>query len=304
MPTKTRARERRENNAELDRELSQTAQGQTMTDAGEIKHLFADLKDSITGEIKALRAAFTEFRAETERDMKKVMQQNTELKRDAETTNARVLELEARVSELEDENVTHQKTVKQCNSLIVEMGDQMDYIENKSRQNNVCIYNIAERSEGNDVNAFVQKLFKEALRMETVPQITRAHRIGAWKEGGHTRRPIIKNLVNYDGKRDLLKAAWSKKEILFNGARIYMDHDFTTRVKQQRAAYRKIREHLRHHKIKSHILAPARLKVFNADGNTTIYANAEEARRDLEQRGIYTTEGGAEAERPLSIPAQ
>ena len=94
-----------------------------MTDASEIKHLFADLKDSITGEIKALRAAFHEFRAETERDMKKIMQQTAELGRDTEMTNARVLELEARVSELEDESITHQKTLKQCNSLIVEMGD-------------------------------------------------------------------------------------------------------------------------------------------------------------------------------------
>lgn len=60
--------------------------------------------------------------------MKKIMQQTTELRRDAETTNARVLELEARVSELEDESITHQKTLKQCNTLIVEMGDQMDFL--------------------------------------------------------------------------------------------------------------------------------------------------------------------------------
>ena len=98
MPTRTRARDLRGNNAKLDCDFSQTAQAQTLTDAGEIKHLFADLKDSITGEIKALRAAFNEFRAKTERDMKKIMQQTTELRRDAETTNARVLELEARVS--------------------------------------------------------------------------------------------------------------------------------------------------------------------------------------------------------------
>lgn len=140
--------------------------------------------------------------------------------------------------------------------------------------------------------------------METVPQITRAHRIGTWKEGECARRPIIVSLANYDGKRDLLKAAWSKKDILFNGAHIYMDYDFTTRMKQQRAPYRKIREHLRQHKIKSHILAPARLKVFNADGTTTTYINAEVAKRELEQRGIDTAEEGMETERTMSIPVQ
>ena len=180
----------------------------------------------------------------------------------------------------------------------------MAYIENKSRQNNVCIYNIAKRIEGNDINAFIQKLFKETLHMETVPQITRAHRIGTWKEGECTRRPIIVSLANYDGNRYLLKAAWSEKEILFNGARICMDYDFMTRVKQQQAPYRKIQEHLRQHKIESHILAPARLKVFNVDGTTTIYINAEVARRELEQRGIYTAEEGMETERTTSIPVQ
>ena len=186
----------------------------------------------------------------------------------------------------------------------MELGDQMAYIENKSRQNNVCIYNIAKRIEGNDINAFIQKLFKETLHMETVPQITRAHRIGTWKEGECTRRPIIVSLANYDGNRYLLKAAWSEKEILFNGAHICMDYDFMTRMKQQQAAYRKIQEHLRQHKIESHILAPARLKVFNADGTTTIYINAEVARRELEQRGIYTAEEGMETERMTSIPVQ
>ena len=56
-----------------------------MADASEIKRLFADLKDSITGDIKVLRAAFNDFRAETERDMKKIMQQTMALRRDAET---------------------------------------------------------------------------------------------------------------------------------------------------------------------------------------------------------------------------
>ena len=68
MPTRTRARDLRGNSAELDQDLSQTAQAQTMTDASEIKHLFADLKESIIGEIKVLRAVFNEFRAETERE--------------------------------------------------------------------------------------------------------------------------------------------------------------------------------------------------------------------------------------------
>lgn len=123
------------------------------------------------------------------------------------------------------------------------MGEQKDYLENKSRQNNVCMYNIAENSEGNDMIAFIQTLCRDVLLIEKEIPITRAHRIGQRKEG--LLRPVIVNFANYNGKRDVLKSAWSKKEIIFNDTRIYVDHDFTTKVKQQWAEYRPLREQLK-----------------------------------------------------------
>ncbi len=91
--------------------------------------------------------------------------------------------------------------------------------------------------------------------------------------------------------------AWSKKEICFKGARIYLDHDFTTKVKEQRASYRLVWEQLRKQQVKSHILAPAKLKVFNKDGMATIYSSAELARKDLERKGFYKSDGVTETER-------
>ena len=115
-----------------------------MADTSEVKQLIVKLKDSISGEIEDFRAEFKDFWVDTEQDIKKIMPQTTDLRQDAETMNTRVLELETRVSELEEKKLKHQKTLKHLNSHIIETGDQMDYIENKSRQNNVCIYNIAE----------------------------------------------------------------------------------------------------------------------------------------------------------------
>lgn len=89
---------------------------------------------------------------------------------------------------------------------------------------------------------FIQNLCRDVLKIEKEIPISRAHRIGQEQE--ERTRPVIVNFVNYNGKRDILKAAWSKKEIVFNETRIYLDHDLTTKVKQQRVKYRPLRGQL------------------------------------------------------------
>lgn len=256
-----------------------------MVDADEMRQLMADLKKSLSEEILDFRMEFRSFRNETERDIKQIMQQNAALRQDVEALMKRTDELETRVSGEEDEMSKYQEEIKRMQTRIHEMGEQVDYIENKSRQNNVCIYNIDENSEGEDAIAFVQKLCKDLLRIEREIPVARAHRIGQRKE--NSLRPIIVNFTNYKEKKEVLKAAWSRKEILFNDKRIYLDHDYTTKVKQQRTQYRTVREQLKKLQIKSHILSPAKLKIFNQDGTTTVYKNAEQAQKDLQQRGLY-----------------
>lgn len=137
---------------------------------------------------------------------------------------------------------------------------------------------------------FVQKLCKDVLQIERGIQIARAHQIGQRKEG--ILRPIIVNFTNYNEKKEVLKAAWSRKEILFNDKRIYMEHDFTIKVKQRQTEYRTVREQLKQLQIKSHILSPAKLKIFNPDGTTTVYKNAQQAQKDLQQKGLYKPKEG------------
>lgn len=78
------------------------------------------------------------------------------------------------------------------------------------------------------------------------------------------------------------------KQVLLDGERILFDHDYTYKTRRQRALYKPIREYLKDQRsIKTHILAPAKLKVFNLDGTFTTYSNPIEAATDLEKRGLY-----------------
>ena len=73
-----------------------------MAEVGEIKHLMLEMKEAISKEIKDFRMDFNEFRAETDKDMKKIMQLTTELRTDQRKTSNRVDQVECRVGEMHD----------------------------------------------------------------------------------------------------------------------------------------------------------------------------------------------------------
>ena len=163
-------------------------------------------------------------------------------------------------------------------------------MENKSRQNNICIYNVKEPNGAKNMIEFLQKLIAETLEVPGVVNLIRAHRMG--KEQTNFTRPIIAAFSDFDTKKKVLKAAWDKKQVLYENERILFDNDYTYKTRRQRALYKPIREYLKHQSnIKTHILAPAKLKVFNPDGTTTTYPNPTEAASDLEKRGLYKAEG-------------
>ena len=176
-----------------------------------------------------------------------MMQQTVDLHNNLDLIVTRVDQLETRVSSLDDAEINNQKRAEII-TRVDELTEQMDYLENKSRQNNVCIYNVAEKSEGTDMTAFLKKLLREALGVSEELHIVRAHRTS--KERQDSARPIIFALLDSDMKRRVLHAAWRKKEVTFMDARIFFDHDFTFKVRQQILLYKDVREQLKAQDIK------------------------------------------------------
>lgn len=165
------------------------------------------------------------------------------------------------------------------------MEERTEYLENKSRQNNMHIFNIPEKKEGNDMTAFLKKLFVETLDLQGDFEILRAHRI--YREGKTTRATIVA-FLNFETKMRILHAAWAKKEVSFEGVRLFFGHDFTNKVNKQRAAYKPLRDQLKTKNIKSHILAPAKLKIIFEDGTAQTYQDPQAAAKDLQKRGLIS----------------
>uniref|UniRef100_A0A3B3CUI0 L1 transposable element RRM domain-containing protein n=1 Tax=Oryzias melastigma TaxID=30732 RepID=A0A3B3CUI0_ORYME len=129
------------------------------------------------------------------------------------------------------------------------------------KRNNIRIYSVPEKSEGNDMVDFVTKLIREKLGLTTDLHIQRAHRaFPAQRLCGHDQRPrsIVVCFQSYVTKQSVLKAAWTKK-------------------------YKDVPRVLRERKIKHHTVFPARLKISCEDGKIKIYDNPSAASKGLHE---------------------
>lgn len=252
--------------------------------AEELKKLMLSVQQSLSSQLTDFRSDFTAFRADTERDIKLVMQQGRQMSEDLEKVAGRLEHVEHRVGAALDTGILHHNVIKSLVGKIAQIEERTEYLENKSRQNNLRIFHIPERSEGKDMIAFLKHFFQEILHLTEDIDVIRAHRL--YKDDNSSGRPIIAAFRDFDMKKKVISAAWKQKEIMFKGTRIFFEHDFTPRVYQQRASYRTIRKQLKEKNIKSHILVPAKLKVFYEDGTAQIFDNLQAAIKCLEGRGL------------------
>uniref|UniRef100_A0A3B3E1D9 L1 transposable element RRM domain-containing protein n=1 Tax=Oryzias melastigma TaxID=30732 RepID=A0A3B3E1D9_ORYME len=180
----------------------------------------------------------------------------------------RIDAVEQRLSESEgnDRSITH----------------RCEQLESSSRRNNIRIYSVPEKSEGND-------MIREKLGLSTDLHIQRAHRaFPAQRLRGLDQRPrsIVVCFQSYVTKQSVLKAAWTKKVIQLEDNRIYFDEDFTPAIYKESGKYKDVHRVLRERKIKHHIVSPARLNIFCEDGKIKIYDNLSAASNGLREFGL------------------
>lgn len=90
--------------------------------------------------------------------------------------------------------------------------EKTDYLENKSRQNNIQIYRIKEGSEGTDIVGFVERLLKEACGITEHLTIVQAHRISSMKIPNERSQPrcIVVRFLTWNMKQRVLQASQQK----------------------------------------------------------------------------------------------
>lgn len=111
-----------------------------------------------------------------------------------------------------------------------------DDLQNSRRCNNLRIYQVFEESEKNDMARFVKQLIKTTLRLlQENLQIERAHRSLELKPANSTPpRSIIVQFLDYTVKEVVLRQAWAKKQVTFQGNIMYIDQDYSLGVRRER----------------------------------------------------------------------
>jgi len=108
---------------------------------------------------------------------------------------------------------------------------KVDYLENQSRRNNILIDGVADTKDEtwDQCEQKVRDLLKEKLKLDPKQiEIERAHRNGRFQDGGRPR-PIVAKLLRFKDKDTIIKRAKYLK-----GSTIYMNEDFSEKVRQKR----------------------------------------------------------------------
>ena len=177
-----------------------------------------------------------------------------------------------------------------------EMSEKLEYLENKSRQNNIRIYGIKEGSEGNDIIDFVTKLLVEKLDISPeIIQIAAAHRSLGLTHIRETATPrsMVVRFVQWNTRQRVLNTAWSKREIRMGESRIFFSQDFSSKLQKERSRYTVLRKLLKERNVKSFVVYPSKLRVF-IDGAAITYGTLEEAESGLREKGILARPGNGE----------
>lgn len=225
------------------------------------------------------------------RDFRKdTKEQLSAIKSEISNVNQKIAEAEARVDKVEGRV---QNLEQMLNKVIKVMHQQENKLldhEGRSRRENLRIYNVPEGTEEPSMMDFVEKLLRNTLEIPASVRldIERAHRALAPRPAGDRKdkpRSIIVKFLRYKTKEEILRKAWGKKKVFFNGRLIFFDQDYPPAILQKRKEYAEAKRVLKQRNIRFHTPFPAKLRVFYEDG-TQLYQTAEEATTDMKDRGL------------------
>lgn len=121
----------------------------------------------------------------------------------------------------------------------IELADvKIDDLENRSRRNNIIIFNLPEGAEGSDLNGFVSKLLQDS-NAGTEVSFQRAHRTGKINpnQPNPKPRPIHIGFTFFQEKETCRRALMEffKKETFGpSNSRLFVSNDFSLKVQKLR----------------------------------------------------------------------
>ena len=192
----------------------------------------------------------------------------------------------AEISEIKDGLEFHIETTKtnfeKVEDEVSHLWDKIDDLENRSRRNNLVLYNVPEKSESNpsDCTYFLRALSKDFIKLnpQQIPAFERAHRTpsGPARMNEEHPRPIHILFPTFQDKIAFRKAAIAVfKEQKFNDRKLYIQDDISARVQKKRKDLLPVLKKLKEEGKHPFFSYPATLK-FWVDGQLKVYKNKRE----------------------------
>lgn len=146
-----------------------------------------------------------------------------------------------------DELKQHQKAqLSECKELSKQVHDltsgydvnayceQIDYLENQSRRNNLVISGLGPDKADEtwaETESKVQELFTTKLKLDASVEIERARRNGRYRVDSERPRSVVVKLLRFKDKQQILARARSNLKT----TSVYINEDYSERVRKRRA---------------------------------------------------------------------
>ncbi|KAL6467852.1 hypothetical protein MHYP_G00235290 [Metynnis hypsauchen] len=152
-----------------------------------------------------------------------------------------VSDIERSLSTCTDDVVALQAKVESLSKEISRLDAKCDYLESRSRRQNIRNVGIPEGESFTLTTSSVSELLKEAFALDKPPLVDRAHRTLAPKpKSGDPPRPVIARLHYYENCVEILRKARRQQRITVSNMKLSVFPDFTAKVARARAAFNEV----------------------------------------------------------------
>lgn len=187
------------------------------------------------------------------------------IRNDLQKINDRVEAAEGRISTVEDQLPSMQKTLKTATLQIAALLSKVDDLENRSRRSNIRLVGVPEKAEGRDPVAFLESWLSDTVGKDLLSPffaIERSHRVPTRPlPPGAPPRPMLIKLLNFRDRDTLLRAARDKGDLSINGQRVSLFPDFSGEIQKKRMLFLDIKKRLRALGVPYSMQFPAKLRV-------------------------------------------
>ena len=219
-----------------------------------------------------------------------IMQLREEMKTFAKQANSRYEEIRGKVTSLEVAATDHSDSITTLTCEVNQMKTEMQRLKEKnedlearSRRSSIRVTGVREhREDGRCPTDFIAEMLKEALALDKLPLLDRAHRTLRQRPGDDrpTPRAFVVRCHYFQEKEAILRKAAERRQLTTaDGDQICILPDYTQVVTKQRAAFREVRSQLRGcDGVRYGLWYPAELRVPTPDGKRTSFLDPAKAK--------------------------